>query len=301
MFTYYNLLSILYRADTLIILKDTIMSQSNKKISSLDTMGTFVKVGACSQTLCNVINRAFDHPSKPEEKASMPLAGGIMQHGYQCGMLWGSALAAGAQAHRQFGSTIKAQAMAMMAAQRLVQSFYHLKSNINCVDITGIDKSSTTIQMIMYFLIKGGTIDCFRLASKYAPMAFYEINTAFSEEYPEDLAPPISCTALLAEKLGLSDYHTVMIAGLAGGIGLCGGACGALGAAIWVLGLKSKSDKLDFNNPDALALIGQFLELTDMEFECSKIVGHKFESIKDHAQYLCDGGCTKIIEFLANP
>jgi len=26
----------------------------------------------------------------------MPLAGGIMQHGYQCGMIWGATLGAGA-------------------------------------------------------------------------------------------------------------------------------------------------------------------------------------------------------------
>ena len=30
----------------------------------------------------------------------MPLAGGFMGYGYQCGMLWGAALAAGAQAYR---------------------------------------------------------------------------------------------------------------------------------------------------------------------------------------------------------
>ena len=53
----------------------------------------------------------------------MPFAGGIMQHGYQCGMIWGAALAAGAQAYRLFGPGPQAEAMAVIAAQWLVESF----------------------------------------------------------------------------------------------------------------------------------------------------------------------------------
>ena len=45
-----------------------------------------------------IVDASLDHPMKPEEKASMPLAGGIANMGYQCGMLWGAALAAGAEA-----------------------------------------------------------------------------------------------------------------------------------------------------------------------------------------------------------
>jgi hypothetical protein len=39
-----------------------------------------------------VVDRSFDHELELEEHATMPLAGGINNHGYQCGMLWGSAL-----------------------------------------------------------------------------------------------------------------------------------------------------------------------------------------------------------------
>lgn len=37
----------------------------------------------------------------------------------------------------------------------------------------------------------------------------------------------------------------------------------------------------------------------DFEFECSEIVGRRFENIGDHAGYLRDGGCSEIIEVLA--
>ena len=65
-----------------------------------------------------VLNRAFDHPMQFEECATVPFAGGIMQHGYQCGMIWDSALAAGAQAYRFFGAGPLAQAVAILTSQR---------------------------------------------------------------------------------------------------------------------------------------------------------------------------------------
>ena len=232
----------------------------------------------------------------------MPLAGGIMQHGYQCGMIWGATLAAGAQAYRLFGPGPQAEARAIMAAQRLVESFRTLNNNINCLEITDIDLSSPTMQMIMHFLIKGGAIRCFGMAARYAPVAFDEINTALSEEPIAAPSPPVSCAAMLAQKMGVSDMHTVMAAGFAGGIGLCGGACGALGAAIWIIGMnnaKEGTSKIDFKEPRAIEAIDRFMKCTDYEFECSAIVGRRFEDVGDHAGYLRGGGCSDIIEVLA--
>lgn len=48
-----------------------------------------------------VVDGSFGHPMKIEEEASAPLAGGMMNHGFQCGMLWGASLAAGAEAYRR--------------------------------------------------------------------------------------------------------------------------------------------------------------------------------------------------------
>ena len=102
--------------------------------------------------------------------------------------------------------------------------------------------------------------------------------------------------------MGASELHTVMAAGLAGGIGLCGGACGALGAAIWLAGLGSSDDEtttLNFNDPKVMDTIDRFVEASGGEFECSAIVGRKFEDVADHADYLRGEGCGQIIEALA--
>lgn len=278
------------------------MSQARHEISSLGTVGTFINGRGCSDTLFHVLNRAFDHPLMDEELAAVPFAGGIMQHGYQCGMIWGAALAAGAQAYRQFGAGILAQAKAVIAAQRLADAFRAQNKETNCFEITELNKSSSTMQMVNYFLIKGGTIRCFSMAARYAPVAFREIQTALADELAGMPNNPASCSALLAQKTGASDLHTVMASGLAGGVGLSGGACGALGAAIWILGLnniKNGSKKISYKAHDALEVIERFLKCTDYEFECSKIVGRKFENIPDHSDYVCGGGCSKIIELLA--
>ena len=282
------------------------MTKAKNGISSWGTVGTFISGRACSDTLFHVISRAFDRPQKLEEKATVPFAGGILQHGYQCGMIWGATLAAGSEAYRRHGSGPRAQTAAVMAAQRIVESFRSRNGHINCVEITNLDKSSSKMQMIVYFLIKGGTIGCFRRAGGYAPLAFDEITAAFAEEHADAPGPPVSCAALLAEKMGATEMHTVMAAGLAGGIGLCGGACGALGAAIWLMSINCLEEDAGANlwnskafRPRVDEMIERFLKSADFNIECAEIVGRKFEDVGDHACYLREGGCLERIEELA--
>lgn len=251
----------------------------------------------------NVVDGSFDHPMKLEEEATASLAGGIMMYGYQCGMLWGATLAAGAQAYRLLGPGSIAETGAMMAAQRLVQSFRgHTNNEINCDEITDLNiKGKSEVLPVLKFIIKGGPIGCFRMAGGYAPDVYREINSALAEKPIEAPTPPVSCAAMLAQKMGVSEMHTVMAAGLAGGIGLSGGACGALGAAIWILGMEGRKEQVDYKviNSRIAETIERFLNSTDYEFECLKIVGRMFENTNDHALYLRDGGCAKIIEALS--
>ena len=81
-----------------------------------------------------MLDRAFGHPLELEEKATAPLAGGIMQYGYQCGMIWGAALAAGAESFRRHGSGPKAEVLALRAAQRVVDAFQTRHDEVNCFE-----------------------------------------------------------------------------------------------------------------------------------------------------------------------
>lgn len=249
-----------------------------------------------------VVDRSFDNPLEPEEHAVMPFAGGIMQHGYQCGMIWGASLAAGARAFSLFGPGPKAEAGAIIASQRIVESFRARNGHIDCFDITGMHESSTAVQMVVHFLLKGGTVHCFRMAARYAKAVHGDIKAVISGAHLEAPPDPVSCAAVLAKRMGASEMHAAMAAGFAGGVGLSGGACGALGAAIWLIGMKSGGEgpgKVDFKNPRAMDAIKRFLRCTDYEFECSAIAGRRFESAGEHAAYVREGGCARLIEALA--
>jgi hypothetical protein len=250
----------------------------------------------------SVVDGSFDHPLALEEHASMPLAGGVEQMGFQCGQVWGAALAAGARAYQLFGPGPQAEAAAVVAAQRLAETFRTSYKSINCAEVIDLDWKNPNATQILKFFVKGGPIRCFTSTAGFARTALGEINVAYAGNYLETPDPPISCAALLAQKMGASDLHTVMVACLAGGIGLSGGACGALGAAIWLIEMnrmREGAGKIEFNSPEATETIDRFLQSSDGEFECAKIVGRKFENANDHAGYVRDGGCSKIIEALA--
>jgi len=252
----------------------------------------------------SVLDHAAEHPMQLEEQATVPLAGGIMNYGYQCGMLWGAALASGAQAYRLFGSGPQAETMAIFTTQKVVESFRSQnKDEINCLEISHLNmQGQIRISQIMKFFIKGGPIGCLRMIVKYVPEAFQEIKTALSEN-AEAPSPPVSCAAMLAQKMGVSEMHAVMAAGLAGGIGLSGGACGALGAAIWIIGMNGRQERVENKviNGRISDKIDRFIKskTADFKFECSEIVGRKFETVSDHADYIRGGGCSEIIELLA--
>jgi len=154
---------------------------------------------------------------------------------------------------------------------------------------------------VLKFVIRGGLVFCLNMAAGYARETYREIDTALSEINAEVIDPPVSCAAMLARRLGLSEMQAMMAAGFAGGIGLSGGGCGALGAAVWSSSLDDgqPQSNIQLTNPKIEALMEKFLESSGHEFECARIVGRRFENIADHADYLRQGGCTKILEALA--
>jgi len=277
------------------------MARQPNGMSSLRTVGTFLKRGTCSQTLLCVVNRAYSYPLSVEEKAADPLAGGIMQHGHQCGMLWGATLAAGAEAYRRFGAGPRTEAAAILAARRVVDSFREQNGHTDCVELTGLNADATTRDLIMHFFIKGGTVECCRMAARYAPVVFAEIEATLAARRDEVPGATVSCAAALARRLGASELHVAMAAGLAGGIGLSGGGCGALGAAVWLAGVRTlaRGGKVAFKSQEALDILERFLAASDYELECAAIVGRRFETVGAHAEHVRAGGCAQLLDALA--
>ena len=136
--------------------------ESGNEIVYENPKKVFRKLGTCSQTLFYLLNREFEHPMEIEERAADPFAGGIMQKGYQCGMLWGASLAIGAEAYRRCDDLEQAMGVAILATQRVMRSFSEREHTINCRDITRCDFSDRF--GFAKYILSGRFLHCFKLA-----------------------------------------------------------------------------------------------------------------------------------------
>lgn len=278
----------------------TLMKTLKSEKVKLKAKRTFLKKGTCSRTFFYLLDREFGHPRDEEEKAIDPLAGGIMQQGYQCGMLWGASMALGAEAHRREKNPGQASGLAILATQHVMQSFENRAESIECEDITQCD--FTNKKGLVKFMLSGKVIGCFKLAGKWAPEALDAANEGLEKdlaELPEDTR---SCASEVVRLMGGSEEEMLMVAGFAGGLGLRGSGCGALAAAIWKNALvqnslkTGKSASFDaHNDPTLLA----FYEETDYEMQCEKICGQRFNTLEEHTKFLENSGCSKLIAALA--
>lgn len=278
---------------------------STKKREPHDGRKVFREKGTCSQTFFYLFDRQFEHLKQTEERASDSLAGGILQKGYQCGMLWGSALAIGAEAYRRFDDLNQAMRVAVKATQGVMASFSKKENTINCREITQCDFSSKW-SFAKYFL-SGRFLHCFKLAQEWAPDAIeaalqgLEEGDKWIEAEERSFNNSMNCASLVAKKLGANEEEMVMVAGFAGGLGMSGGGCGALSAAIWMRSLawcREHEEKSSFKNPEAIRVAEAFEEVTDGRILCSELSGQKFKSYYDHADFIRQGGCNKLIRTL---
>jgi len=272
-----------------------------------DAKDVFKQCGTCSRTFAHILNREFEHPKEYEERALNPLAGGIMNQGHQCGMLWGAALAIGAESYRKHKDPDKAIAIAVTATQKIIDSFVKQSGATDCKDIIGYDLTSIigmTKFMLKITLQGMKNSHCFNLAEEWAPKAV-EVATESLSENIKTKQKPMSCASEVIKQIGGSDEEAVMVAGYAGGLGLSGNACGALSAAIWKRMLDwcqehpGKNPPF-FNNKRAKKILKAFNEATDNKMLCSDICGRKFESLEDHTEYLKQGGCKALMNSLTS-
>jgi len=269
------------------------------KTKKNDTKKLFRKLGTCSRTYFYILNREFENPKETEERAADPLAGGIYRQGYQCGMLWGAALAVGAESYRKFDDRDKAIGIAIKATQHIMEAFLKRAKSIECHDLTDCDWSSK-VSMAKYFL-SGKFLYCFNLAEEWTQEAIQAAVEGLSLEQNDLTQQPVSCASKVAKKMGASDEEMVMVAGFAGGLGLSGNACGALSSAIWMKTLDScrKNEKSTFSNPNAEETLEKFYAETDYEMLCDKISGKCLRTVEDHTEFIKNGGCDKLINAIA--
>lgn len=262
---------------------------------------TFIKKGTCSRTFFHILDREFGHPRDEEEKAIDPLAGGILQQGYQCGMLWGASMAVGAEAFRRNPKPGEATGLAILATQQVMKSFVNRTDSIECEDIAQVD--FTNRKSFIKYMLKGKFVNCLKLAGRWAPEALDAANEGFAQEGTDLPKRSLSCASEVVRLMGASEEETLMVAGFAGGLGLSGSGCGALAAAVWKNALihnRKETGKSAGFDPGTDLTLKAFYEETDYEIECNKICGQGFESLEEHTEFVKNGGCKKLIKVLAD-
>ncbi|MFH1198392.1 MAG: C-GCAxxG-C-C family (seleno)protein [bacterium] len=272
-----------------------------------DTKKVFKKCGTCSHTFFFLLNREFGYPKENEELASDPLAGGLSNQGYQCGMLWGASLAVGAESFRRHDNRSKAIATAITATQQILKSFVQKTNTANCREITGCNLTSIfgMMKLGIKIIVKGmENSQCFNLAADWTSGAIQSAKTGLSQQQTDLSQTVMSCACEVAKKMGANEEEMVMVAGFAGGYGLSGNACGALAAAIWMNTLnwcKQNPGKTPpyFKNPHTKKTMEAFCNETNSNFLCNKITGQTFKTIDDHSEFIKNGGCDKLINVLA--
>jgi len=260
----------------------------------------FFKKGTCSQTYFYLLNREFGYHYADEERAIDPLAGGIYQQGYQCGMLWGSAMAIGAESYRQLGDQEKATRVAIEATRKVMESFKSRTDTIECYEITKCDWGNKG--SIAKYMLTGKAVNCFNLAAKWAPEAVHAARESLSNGQDTEQKPLKCCTCEVVRRMGGSEREMAMVAGFAGGLGLSGNGCGALAAAMWMKTLRevrNNNYKMTMNNPTAEDLLTIFYKASDYEMMCSEITGKRFEDADEHSEFIENGGCAGVIDALA--
>ena len=255
-----------------------------------DAKKIFREKGTCSNTFAYLLNREFGNNNETEERATDPMAGGLMQKGHQCGMLWGASLAVGAEAYRRSQNSDEAICLAITATQKLLESFSKRTNTINCRDITHANMDSffgLTKYMIKTMIQGMNNSTCFNLAENWLPEAIKSAKEGLSQEPTITNEKPISCATEVAKKMGATDEEMIMVSGFAGGLGLSGNACGALSTAIWMNSLawiKEHHDKSAYKNNNAKATIKAFNKETNSEMLCQNICQQHFKTIAEHTK-----------------
>ncbi len=274
----------------------TIKSETVK----LKAKRAFIKKGTCSRTFFYILDREFGHPLDDEEKAIDPMAGGILQQGYQCGMLWGASMAVGAESLRKNKQPGQAIGITILATQHIMKSFVKRTKSIECEEITSCDFSNK--KSFAKFMLSGKFVSCLKLAGKWAPEALKAANEGLMLDH--DLPQhSMSCASEVVRKMGGSKEEMVMVAGFAGGLGLSGNGCGVLAAAVWMNALihnRKQTGKSANYDPDKDLTLKAFYEETDYEMQCDKICGQRFKTVDDHTEFVKNGGCKELISVLAD-
>lgn len=273
---------------------------------------------ACSEASLTTQMRGFGFKKPVYEQATHTFSGGFMHQGYASGLLTGAVFAAGFVANERFQNNKTKSGAALHAAIQLAKTFPEYSGSINCQEITKINL--TGLGGRLNYLKTGTARMCGRLHLKWAPKAYQLIDKSLTEYGKLESAKSyancsVQTMEALKSKLSLEEDSSLM-AGFAGGVGLCGNLCGALAVGTYIMAI-SQQFALKKKKRDS-RIRGMFEELFGTNYKgyltqfrhefvqkfgselCIDIAGHLFQNARDHSKFLEKGGCNNIINFITD-
>lgn len=289
------------------------MKECSFPVPSRKSAKIFFSALSCSQAMMTILDEALDMQDEIYEMSAHPLAGGLLHLGFQCGMTWGSSLSAGNYIYHKLGCSPASIGLAIETSAKLISSLSQQAGSHICKEITSCEFKSLFGRLKYLFTGKGSL--CAKLAVKWAPQAYLIICSSTFNCLQENPKAPTACAVMLAKRLNASEREQLMVAGFSGGLGLSGGACGALATAVWLKTLKWLKEKGDSKDsffkalrqeltqtgdfyPDIKNIQRQFESLTNGVYSCKHTTKREFSSVKEHCDFIANGGCKEILNLL---
>jgi hypothetical protein len=269
---------------------------------------------SCSEGSMTTQMRGFGIEEPTYEQAVHAFSGGFMHRGDACGLLTGAVLAAGFEAKRRFGDAGTRSAAALHAAVRLAAGLPELAGSIDCRDFT--ETELVTIAGRLKYFRTGVAPRCGRVHLKWGERAHRLIDrslTEFAARGPVRSAANCATETMrrCAPAVGVPEADAVVVAGLAGGVGLLGNVCGALGAGVFALGVQRYGRRREDRRDSRLR--GTVQELVGAAYRgaatklrrafeagfgsrlCEEVIGRRFDSPASHAAFIEQGGCREVM------
>ncbi len=239
------------------------------------------------------------------------LAGGINNNGSTCGVIFGGALnIATMQVVNNEDWTVDQEVDLINKISNYVNSFEDKFGSSLCRDRTGLNFRSFRGKIgLMHPKTAKGCVRQTEWAMEYV------LNTVKTDINTSEIISINHCHTPIFDKFKEKypyidfEYLEKLSSGLSGGIGLSGGGCAALSAAIMILGFRYRKEVS--NNRKS-----NFLRITDSLFtkktnkmidsfieefgslECSKLTSNSFDSIKEFNNFRSNNNCDLINQFL---
>lgn len=273
---------------------------------------------ACSEASMTTQMRGFGLDEPAYEQAIHAFSGGFMHRGHACGLLSGAAVAAGFVARSRFGDDRARAAAALHAAMRLAKAYPQVAGSVNCREITGV--SLTALSGRLRYVREDKGRACGHLHLIWAPEAHRLIDEALLEFGCRPAAGSCANCAVqtmryLIPSTGLKAEDAVLVAGLAGGVGLHGNVCGALAAGLFAMCLEDELARRRADRDSRMR--GSLEELAGTRYRgaatrlrlafvrefgselCVEIIGRRFHDAADHSGFVEEGGCERVTTFVA--